>query len=154
MSTNAGGASASNDGLGAWQPIATAPREGLFLGLDEFGAEVWDARQYWLSMDDGAPVNLPKAEARALRWWAPLPQAPNDELCAVVEALRDFVNATSDIKRWAQGHFDGMPDFKCSGPWPQPILIEKECNKLRAAYRKHADTLARISAPNTSSTAL
>lgn len=72
----------------------------------------------------------------------------NDQLGAVVEALRDFVAATSDIKQWAQGHFDNDPSFKCSGPWPQPILIEKECDKLRAAYRKHADTLALVSAPN------
>ncbi|MBK6616223.1 hypothetical protein [Ottowia sp.] len=73
--------------------------------------------------------------------------APTTELSAVVAALQDFVDATSDIRRWAQGHFDNMPDFKCSGPWPQPILIEQECAKVRAAYLKHAATLAALAAP-------
>lgn len=70
--------------------------------------------------------------------------APTTDLASVVAALQDFVAATSDIRKWAQGHFENMPDFKCSGPWPQPILIEEECGKVRAAYLKHATTLARL----------
>lgn len=31
MSTDAGGVPASNDGLGAWRPIETAPRDGYML---------------------------------------------------------------------------------------------------------------------------
>lgn len=77
----------------------------------------------------------------------PLGLGSSEGLGLVVEALQDFVFATSEIRRWAQSHFDGRPDFRCSGPWPKPHLIENECNRLRAAYLKHADTLALISEP-------
>jgi hypothetical protein len=60
---------------------------------------------------------------------------------AVVAVLRDLVEATDDIRSWAT-------NINCSGPWPRPILIKRECDKLRAAYQKHADTLACVLAPN------
>lgn len=48
MNNDAGGASASNDVLGAWQPIGTAPRDGTMVLVNDTtpGFTPWVAASY------------------------------------------------------------------------------------------------------------
>lgn len=69
-------------------------------------------------------------------------ESPN----VVLEALRHLLLAPKEMREWGQGIDSCHPAFKFCGPWPQPTLIRRECDKLRAAYERHGALFARLEA--------
>jgi len=66
----------SNAGLG-YQPLETMPKSGFVLLLDDWGPQVWEAKQYHEAIRGPHRPGMPTEEARKVTHWAALPPLPN-----------------------------------------------------------------------------
>ncbi len=134
------------------QPIATAPKTGLFIGWDGHGPEVWNAETYWQSIAPNAPPACPVSEAKQLTHWslglsaspaATAPQAAMEgQQAGVCTACGGKVLPHQDCQR-KRGHErpHGCVASPAVAPSAQPVrmLTRAEIDKIVYQCRQAGD---------------